>query len=243
MPSSDGTDSDESASASNEIIRTLGKEVRRLKASLRSSEVRAHALQASHEDLQAKYDDVVADGHALEVDYRGLQIKYDDLVATGSGPSRTAHDTLLETHADLEAKAAALGEENARLRGQLDSIRSVIKDEEDEPCIPTAGNVKSLQARMAELVTERQPQIEIEENLKAEEAEAVSIPVWSLRDRIAHTTKPARHTPPLEVEGSRSDDASSESGSSGSASDSDEETGSSDSDSNDGVSSSPCPHM
>lgn len=138
---SDNSDSD-SASALNEIIGTLGKELKKLKALIHKSEVRAQEAQTLHEDLEARYGDLVASGHELDADYRGLQAKYDALVTDNSN-LRAGVLAVIERDADFEVQTVALKFENTRLREELENARRPLKVEDEEPCILTAGNVST----------------------------------------------------------------------------------------------------
>ncbi|KAH9925177.1 uncharacterized protein B0H18DRAFT_1010209 [Fomitopsis serialis] len=108
---------------SNEIVRALGNELKRLRATHRESEARIRGLEAQYGDLEAKYG--------------GLVARNSDLKAS--------HNAVSARNTVLEGRNAELEGENARLQQELGDTRRAlvatkVKEEDSEPCILAAGS-------------------------------------------------------------------------------------------------------
>ncbi|KZT64417.1 hypothetical protein DAEQUDRAFT_732643 [Daedalea quercina L-15889] len=136
----DDTDSD---SLSNEIVRALGKELKRLRAAHRGAEARIHNFEANHMDLETKYGNLIATAHDLDV----------------------SHEALMQEHADLKARRTELEKENVWLQQELDGTRRSlqgIKVEREEPCILTAANHYDKVKRALDESTKRREEEKLE---------------------------------------------------------------------------------
>ncbi|KAH9913767.1 uncharacterized protein B0H18DRAFT_157628 [Fomitopsis serialis] len=120
---SDKQDDSDSDALSNEIVRALGKELKRLRATHRDSEARIRDLEAQYGDLDARYSDLVARSSNLDA----------------------RHNAVLARNTDLEGRNTELEGENARFQKELGDTRRAliatkVKEEDSEPCILAAGS-------------------------------------------------------------------------------------------------------